>query len=181
MAKRTVQTPTKLPLQLLFSKDEAVAKIQVQIDKGEQLFSSQVNSNDDLEKMGAAEERWRKYTIELLNQLFSIDAPAKEFSRFPGVAVMNTHRPTLREKIEKLRRKISQRLNKLESIKERIDLIPLAPSALNLSEGEKKVSFDMGKVFIVHGHDDAAKTSVARFIEQLDLEPIILHEQSSWR
>lgn len=33
------------------------------------------------------------------------------------------------------------------------------------------------KVFIVHGHDDAAKLAVARFIEKLGLEAIILHEQ----
>jgi len=32
-------------------------------------------------------------------------------------------------------------------------------------------------VFIVHGHDDAAKEAVARFIERLRLNPIILHEQ----
>lgn len=35
------------------------------------------------------------------------------------------------------------------------------------------------KVFIVHGHDEAAKQSVARFIEKFNLEPIILHEQAS--
>jgi predicted nucleotide-binding protein len=33
------------------------------------------------------------------------------------------------------------------------------------------------KVFIVHGHDDLAKTEVARFIEKLGLEAVILHEQ----
>ncbi|HEX4951315.1 MAG TPA: nucleotide-binding protein, partial [Blastocatellia bacterium] len=35
------------------------------------------------------------------------------------------------------------------------------------------------EVFIVHGHDDAAKLAVARFIEQLGLKPIILHEQAN--
>jgi predicted nucleotide-binding protein len=35
------------------------------------------------------------------------------------------------------------------------------------------------EVFIVHGHDEAAKTKTARFIEQLELKPIILHEQAS--
>jgi predicted nucleotide-binding protein len=35
------------------------------------------------------------------------------------------------------------------------------------------------KVFIVHGHDDLAKLTVARFIEQIGLNPIILHEQAS--
>jgi len=33
------------------------------------------------------------------------------------------------------------------------------------------------KVFIAHGHDEVAKQIVARFVSQLDLEPIILHEQ----
>jgi predicted nucleotide-binding protein len=35
------------------------------------------------------------------------------------------------------------------------------------------------KVFVVHGHDEAAKEATARFLEKLDLEPIILHEQAS--
>ena len=34
------------------------------------------------------------------------------------------------------------------------------------------------KVFVVHGHDEKLKTQVARFLEQLDLQPIILHEQA---
>jgi predicted nucleotide-binding protein len=32
-------------------------------------------------------------------------------------------------------------------------------------------------IFIVHGHDDAAKTEVALFIERAGLKPIILHDQ----
>lgn len=32
-------------------------------------------------------------------------------------------------------------------------------------------------VFLVHGHDEGAKHSVARFIEQLGVEPVILQEQ----
>jgi predicted nucleotide-binding protein len=32
-------------------------------------------------------------------------------------------------------------------------------------------------VFIVHGHDEEARAMVARFIEHLGLEPIILHER----
>lgn len=35
------------------------------------------------------------------------------------------------------------------------------------------------KVFIVHGRDNEAKQEVSRFIEQLGLEAIILHEQAS--
>lgn len=35
------------------------------------------------------------------------------------------------------------------------------------------------KVFLVHGHDNEAKESVARFIERLGLEAVILHEQAN--
>ena len=35
------------------------------------------------------------------------------------------------------------------------------------------------KVFIVHGRDQLAEITVARFIEQIGLNPIILHEQVS--
>lgn len=43
----------------------------------------------------------------------------------------------------------------------------------------KLVSPRGNKVFVVHGHDGEARESVARFISQLGLEPIILHEQAS--
>jgi predicted nucleotide-binding protein len=35
------------------------------------------------------------------------------------------------------------------------------------------------KIFVVHGHDDAAKESAARFLEKMDFEPVILHEQAN--
>lgn len=38
---------------------------------------------------------------------------------------------------------------------------------------------DNTKVFIVHGHDNEVKQETARFIEKLDLQAIILHEQAN--
>ena len=35
------------------------------------------------------------------------------------------------------------------------------------------------KIFVVHGHDNEMKQTVARFLERLDFEAIILHEQAS--
>ncbi|HAE54972.1 MAG: hypothetical protein CMI62_02975 [Parvibaculum sp.] len=35
------------------------------------------------------------------------------------------------------------------------------------------------KAFIVHGHDDAAREAVARFLERLNFEAIVLHEQAN--
>ena len=33
------------------------------------------------------------------------------------------------------------------------------------------------RVFVIHGHDEATRQTVARFLEKLELAPIILHEQ----
>ncbi|WP_346344210.1 nucleotide-binding protein [Gluconobacter kondonii] len=38
---------------------------------------------------------------------------------------------------------------------------------------------DMNKIFVVHGRDNGTKETVARFLEQQGLQPVILHEQPS--
>lgn len=38
---------------------------------------------------------------------------------------------------------------------------------------------DLNKVFVVHGRDNGTKETVARFLEQQGLQPVILHEQPS--
>ena len=54
------------------------------------------------------------------------------------------------------------------------DLLPF----LNEQQNIRVPSPDnVRNVFIVHGHNDALKVSVARLLEKLELKPIILHEQ----
>jgi predicted nucleotide-binding protein len=43
----------------------------------------------------------------------------------------------------------------------------------------KLIASKSNKVFIVHGHDGEARESVARFLSQVGLAPIILHEQAN--
>lgn len=53
------------------------------------------------------------------------------------------------------------------------DTVPNGP------DGKAIETHDTKKVFVVHGHDNAAKEEAARFLTRLDLQPIILHEQPS--
>ena len=62
-------------------------------------------------------------------------------------------------------------IHRLEERKE--DLVDAIPSTPKPGPGVAPSR----KVFLVHGHDDAAKGAAARFLSQLDLEPVILHEQ----
>jgi predicted nucleotide-binding protein len=69
-------------------------------------------------------------------------------------------------------------IQELESIIERLSLIPELKQTTPLNKSENTTSNNKN-VFIVHGHDDGAKQTVARFIEKLGLNPIILHEQAN--
>jgi predicted nucleotide-binding protein len=44
------------------------------------------------------------------------------------------------------------------------------PTALRTASGSRRI-------FVVHGHDDGTKETVARYLTQLGVQPIILHEQ----
>lgn len=52
-----------------------------------------------------------------------------------------------------------------------------APAAIQPTTAQRDT--DSRKIFVVHGHDEGARESVARFISKLGFEPIILHEQAN--
>jgi predicted nucleotide-binding protein len=63
-----------------------------------------------------------------------------------------------------------------------IDIIETQPifNLISLSsKNNKDISIIKNKVFIVHGHDNETKQEVARFIEKIGLQAIILHEQAN--
>jgi predicted nucleotide-binding protein len=66
----------------------------------------------------------------------------------------------------------------IDLFKERVDLSPISDTP-GSSTSEKSLQRTPGnKVFIVHGHDETAKQTTARFLERLGLEAVILHEQA---
>ncbi|MBC6419234.1 MAG: nucleotide-binding protein [Prochloron sp. SP5CPC1] len=48
-----------------------------------------------------------------------------------------------------------------------------------MKQQNSSVSSPTNEIFIVHGHDEEMKQTVARTLEALKLQPIILHEQSN--
>ncbi len=54
-----------------------------------------------------------------------------------------------------------------------------AAHAPNLPRKQHNTAKPSNKVFVVHGHDDGAKHELARFLEKIELEAVILHEQAN--
>ena len=64
-------------------------------------------------------------------------------------------------------------INLIDTIIEELELFPKEVHIESINDR----SINRSKVFIIHGHDDGAKNEVARFVEKLGLEAVILHEQ----
>ena len=82
------------------------------------------------------------------------------------------------ERLKELKEDIQNKVDNLESLVEKIELIK---SDVEISTTKTpiidKTKTDSTNIFIVHGHNTAIQQSVARTIEKLGLNPIILHEQ----
>lgn len=64
----------------------------------------------------------------------------------------------------------------IKSLGER--LVEYPDSSSQQSAHEQNKSYER-KIFVVHGRDNEAKIEVARFLERIDFQPIILHEQAN--
>ncbi|MGO2996509.1 MAG: TIR domain-containing protein [Moraxellaceae bacterium] len=65
----------------------------------------------------------------------------------------------------------------LRIIDDVIEDVELFDTVESTTKKEPLIMKDSSKVFIVHGHDDGAKETVARFVDKLGFKAVILHEQ----
>jgi len=168
--------------ELSISRDEAKAKLDERVQKGREIQSSQIQTQQDLDVTTQKYYKWNDFNTELLKRIFTTDKYAKEYSRYVGGAVMSYIEPSLSKKAADFHQEIDKKIHILDSIIERLELIPLAHSATQENIKSEKLPQPIeisNKIFIVHGRDDLAKIETARFIEKLGFEAIILHEQAS--
>jgi len=57
------------------------------------------------------------------------------------------------------------------------ELLELTPLESEPGPQPTRAGAESRKVFVVHGHDGEAREAVARFLVELDLKPVILHQQ----
>jgi len=165
---------------LLVSREEAKSKLEERSQKGLEIKKTQVNSNESLEAARYEYKKWDAFNNELLKRIFSTDELAEEYSHSMGVAVMRIGALSLGEKITHLHKDIDRKIRCIDSIIERLELIPLSMVSPDLSSSAAIIPqpSKTNKVFVVHGHDEGAKSSLQVFLLQIGLEPVILHQQA---
>jgi predicted nucleotide-binding protein len=141
------QSPVGQPT-LVVSRDEASAKIRTQIAKGQTLAGSGINSENELQNAENQKDRWNSYNVELLKRLFDNPSIADEYC-FVGLSVGYLN-ASLGQEINTFRESVNDHINRLESILDRLELIP---SAAEKSAPYFSVANAAGgkKIFIGHG------------------------------
>ena len=156
---------------LLASGKEADEVIQARIKEGQLLRDQEIDLEPQLETFEDECQSWSRYNEKLLSRLRLFDSPlmADEYIKFSSP--INVHpygpAPSFSDKLDRTRREMDSSINSLERIRAQLEL-PDEPSE---NPGDE--------VFIVHGHDNEAKETVARFVENLDIEATILHERTN--
>lgn len=178
MARKDTQQPPQPPLRLKAPAGEVRQRINDRIEKGQAILQVHTDSVEKLEQTRNEYYKWSAYNTELLKQLFTNDSMAEEYSSWIGFVVSQDE--SFQEKIRDFHSDVKEKIHKLESISERLELIPLAETVGTvLEKPSTAIVRSASKVFIVHGHDDATREAMARFLSKLGLEPIILHEQAN--
>jgi predicted nucleotide-binding protein len=170
VTKRTTQqiAPTPLPLKLIQPRDEAKNRLGERIEKGLELKQRKVDTRETYDILLKDYQKWDAFNKELLKQLFNTDELAKEYSHY-GVAAMIMREPSLGEKIADAFKKFDTKIHRIDSIIERIELIPIDEKLVFDASKENNITNEKQprtkKVFVVHGRDEVAKTSLEVFLQ----------------
>lgn len=170
------------PTKLTEDKDKFKAMLSDRIQLGEEIFNRQLNTQADLDKSESDYHAWDDFNIELLKQSFNKvnneykdDYASVNKSLFFTLGGPSSKAEEVKEHKDCIRKKIAH-LNQLVA---KVDLLKVEYATVTPVAQVKAEDVNYSEVFIVHGHDDLAKTETARFIEKLGFKPIILHEQAS--
>lgn len=180
--KRTGESTSepKINPSLILPRSQAEEKLRERIAKGREIQNSNISAASQIEDLRDQQQKWHDYNVELLSRCFDTDEISKAHANVYGygVIVMNA---SPQQRHQSFKEGIGKQITSLESILDRLELIPEKPPEVAAEKSPGSLDnitiINTKRVFVVHGHDDLVKSSVARFIEKMGLEAIILHEQ----
>lgn len=183
MARKPPAKPAdpKQPAELTMSRDEAKSRLQDRIKKGMEIKRNQISTPQAYETAKNEYSKWNSFNTELLTRMFTTDALATEYSWWGAAIGMAMRPPSLGELIAKLYKDIDEKIHRIDSIIERLELFPLnaalSTESAEATSGTAPVARS-SKVFVVHGHDEIAKSNLEVFLHEIGLEPVVLHRQA---
>ncbi len=166
----TLKAPTK----------EVKGVIQSRIEEGRKLLQIQILNESQLKEALQERDKWHYKNTVLIEKYFTGKAILHDYDPQVGAVIRNR---TFGEKLSEYVNETLEWISNLELIIELLDVLEeesedAPPIPVELPEPQPKLQEKQtGKVFLVHGHDIGAKETVARFLEKIGIETIILAEK----
>lgn len=193
MARKKIEEPLYVEASLKIPREEFVALLEAQINKGNALLqinvpvvgnpsvyggfyahrsTDRVNYDEAAEKDFIAQyHRWHDYNVEIYKTSFTAANSTYRHNYESHVwSIWGT------DTIKEYKDEISRLINQMTADIEKIALIPCEIEEKPKETKEQPLK-DTTSVFIVHGHDDLAINEVKVFLMKLGFNPIVLREK----
>ncbi len=179
MARRSASAPPKQSANLtLQQKQAAIPLLQRRIEELRKFDVNSISTLNDprINVLSQAID-------EALVRIFGSDTV--DYERYMWAAHLRSggmflagHGPSIRTVQQEVEEGRQKAIATLEGIIARFEEgIELTPPEPQPGPQPTRAGAESRKVFVVHGHDGEAREAVARFLVEIDLKPIILHEQ----
>ena len=144
-------------------KSKAIERLRKVIDEMPEVKQLQLHS--------PAFKRWRRDVRVAISHTFGSESShIKDFERQFSSYVNGASVPEICESAKAILESMIDEINKYWEDE---------GGASRPSDSYRNEQTNTKKVFVVHGRDEGIKNTVARFLEGLDIEPVILAEQTS--
>jgi hypothetical protein len=156
---------------LTVARSELARQLEERVAHGQELLKRSITepiTETGLRTFLSDCRRWDDYNVTLLRRSFSTSEPAEEYRPRVAAAVWTPGRePTLSEKVVRARSSVGRCIQVLVSLQHRLELYEedMAKSWPHSKPHADPGSWDT--IFLVHGHSEAAKQAVARFLADI--------------
>lgn len=174
------------------SRKDLIENLKKQIERGKRVAQIPVATNVTRSYYGRVSDivynkieedkfnnerwKWQQYVEELLKQSFNI--PNNEYHKDFVEAGQSLIYVPGRDYIQDERDEINKKVAYLESLIERLPLIPSSVETSIMPAKQPNLTISK-KIFIVHGHDSSSRAEVELLIKKIGYEPIVLFKQAS--
>lgn len=178
MTKSNTKYTPPPPTELIVSRKDFIQKLEERIQEGEEILKFNVSTQSDFDNNRDAFNHWNDYNSEYLKQSFNneYNEYKKRYDDCTLFIGLGKNRQGPQGKLLNFKESVGAKLSNLKKLLGKADLLKSSieePSTKEMKEASTKTN----KIFIVHGHNDHIKIDVARTLEKLGLQPIILSEQ----
>jgi predicted nucleotide-binding protein len=178
--RKPIIEPQRIPDALIVDRIIFRTKLEERIGFGKALLNSTVTTTIQLEQLNSDYHKWNDYNSEYLKQTFNNEHNSYKYTYdhvndWVGGFLGGSDTP--QEKYRNLREDIENKIDALEKLVEKVDLLKSELPEQPVKEQSAFSISDNNAVFVVHGHNMEIQQSVARVLEKLELIPVILGEQ----